>query len=313
MKESNRGKMREILIGTWSWGSGMGGASMVFGKKQDPEVLKQSFEEAVNRGFLNWDTAAVYGMGTCETLLGTFIKGRDDIFISTKFPPTKRYKQGALTKSFRDSMLRLGRSYADLFWIHFPYNLELNLQELIPLMKEGGVKSIGISNVSLEHIHIAEKVLEKEGLKVGAVQNHFSLLRNDQQPIIDYCNENGIRYYAYMVLEQGALSGKYSAKNPFPFFSLRNYAFPKRKFRKIECLLSVMKGIAGKYDIDPSQVPILWSISKGAIPIVGITKPSHAVKLSEALSVTLTEEDISLIEKAASETGLRQQGIWEPQ
>ena len=73
--------MKEVLIGTWAWGTGSNGSKMVFGNKQDPEVLKKSYEEAVKLGFLNWDTAAVYGMGTCETLLGTLIKGHDNIFI----------------------------------------------------------------------------------------------------------------------------------------------------------------------------------------------------------------------------------------
>lgn len=95
--------MKDILIGTWAWGTGYNGGSLVFGKKQDPEILKQTFDEAVKHGFLNWDTAAVYGMGSCEKLLGTFIKGREDIFISTKFFPPKKYKNGALTKSFNES------------------------------------------------------------------------------------------------------------------------------------------------------------------------------------------------------------------
>lgn len=305
--------MKDILIGTWAWGTGANGSSMVFGSKQDPEILKQSFEEAVKLGFTNWDTAAVYGMGSCEKLLGTLIKGRDDIFISTKFFPPKKYKQGELTKSFNESMERLGRDNADLFWIHVPNNLEANIMEAVPLIKEGKIKSLGTSNVSLDHIKTAQEVLAKEGLKLGAVQNHFSLLRNDQQPIIDYCNANGIRYYAYMVLEQGALSGHYSAKNHFPLLSMRGLSFPKSKFKKIEGLLNVMREIAEKYNIDPSQVPILWTISKGAVPIVGITKPSHAKKLAEASDITLTPEELAQIEKEASATGLRQQGTWEPQ
>ena len=305
--------MKEVLIGTWAWGTGSNGSSIVFGKKQDPEVLKQSFEEAVKLGFLNWDTAAVYGMGTCEKFLGTLIKGHDEIFISTKFMPAKKYKSGALTKSFNDSMERLGRSSADIFWIHVPNDLTHNISEAIPLIKDKRIKSIGISNVSLDHICEAEKQLAKEGLKLGAVQNHFSLLRNDQQPIIDYCNKNGIRYYAYMVLEQGALSGKYNAKNHFPTFSMRNFAFPKSKFEKIKGLLDIMKSIAEKHNIDPSQIPILWVISKGAVPIVGITKPSHAKALAAALDVSLSAEDIEAIEAEALNTGIRQQGVWEPQ
>ena len=304
---------KDVLIGTWAWGSGYNGASMVFGKKTDEDTLKQSFEEAVKSGFLKWDTAAVYGMGSCEKLLGNLMEGRNDIYISTKFFPGKKYKTGALAKSFDESMQRLKRDSADLFWIHVPNNLEANIKEAVPLMKEGKIKSLGISNVSLQHIKIAEEILAKEGLKLGAVQNHFSLLRNDQQPIIDYCNGNGIMYCAYMVLEQGALSGHYSAEKHFPTFSMRNFSFPKSKFKKIEGLLSVMKEIADKYEIDSSQIPILWTIAKGAVPIVGITKPSHAVKLAEAINVNLTDEEITRIEEKAGKTGIRQQGSWEPQ
>ena len=310
---SNVKLTKDVLIGTWAWGSGYNGASMVFGKKTDEEILKQSFDEAVKHGFIKWDTAAVYGMGSCEKLLGNLMEGREDIYISTKFFPGKKYKEGALTKSFAESMERLKRDSADLFWIHVPKNLEANIKEAIPLMKEGKIKSLGISNVSLQHIKIAEEILAKEGLKLGAVQNHFSLLRNDQQPIINYCNGNGIMYCAYMVLEQGALSGHYSAEKHFPTFSMRNFSFPKSKFKKIEGLLSVMKEIADKYEIDSSQIPILWTIAKGAVPIVGITKPSHAVKLAEAININLTDEEITRIEEEAGKTGIRQQGSWEPQ
>ena len=305
--------MNDVLIGTWAWGTGSNGSKMVFGNKQDPAVLGKAFNKAVELGFLNWDTAAVYGMGTCETLLGTLIKGHDDIFISTKFFPDKKYKNGALAKSFEESMTRLGRDYADLFWIHVPNNLEANLAEAVPLMKEGRIKAIGASNVSLEHIKTAEAFLAKEGLKLGAVQNHFSLLRNDQQPIIDYCNSNGIRYYAYMVLEQGALAGHYNAQNHFPTFSMRGLSFPKSKFKKIEGLLTMMREMATQYGIDPSQIPILWAIGKGAIPIVGITKPSHAEKLAAGMKVTLTEDELNKLTEAAAATGIRQQGVWEPQ
>ena len=303
----------KVMIGTWAWGTGSNGSGMIFGNKQDPKVLADSFQEAVKDGFLKWDTAAVYGMGTCETLLGKLINRYDDIFISTKFFPNKKFKSGALTQSLKDSLERLGRDHADLFWIHVPNNLSENLEEAIPHIKSGKIRSIGISNVSLDHIRLAEAVLEKAGLKLGAVQNHFSILRNDQQKIIDYCNSKGIEYYAYMVLEQGALSGRYSAKNHFPTISMRNLMFPKSKFKKIEGLLGKMKELADKIGVDPSQIPILWAMGKGAVPIVGITKPAHAKKLSDAMGVTLTKEQMDMLEQEAVKTGIRQQGSWEPQ
>ncbi|MBP7188038.1 MAG: aldo/keto reductase [Ruminococcus sp.] len=303
----------DVMIGTWAWGSGYNGSKMIFGNNCDEEALKNTFEKAVNLGFLKWDTAAVYGMGSCERLLGKLIRGRDDIFISTKYFPNKKFKSGALEKSFAESMERLGVQCADLFWIHKPNNLLENPKEAVPLMNDGRIKSVGISNVSLNDIKTAESFLDKQGLRLGAVQNHFSLLRNDQQPIIDYCNKKGITYYAYMVLEQGALAGRYNAENHFPTFSMRNLAFPKSKFRKIERLLGMMKDIADKHGIDRSQIPILWAMAKGAVPIVGITKPSYADKLSEALKVSLTYEEIDRLTEEARRTGIRQQGSWEPQ
>lgn len=303
----------DVMIGTWAWGSGYNGSGMIFGSKSDEQTLKCTFDKAVELGFTKWDTAAVYGMGSCEKLLGGFINGRDDIFLSTKFFPNKKYSHGDLEKSFNESMTRLGLKSADLFWIHKPNNLKENLQEAIPLMKDGRIRSIGISNVSMNDIKTAEDLLGQHGLRLGAVQNHFSLLRNDQQPIIDYCNSKGITYYAYMVLEQGALAGRYNSKNHFPTFSMRNFMFPKSKFKKIENLLAAMKGIADKYGIDRSQIPVLWVIAKGAVPIVGITKPAYAEKLSDALKITLTAEEISLLTGEAKKTGIRQQGSWEPQ
>ena len=303
----------DVMIGTWAWGSGYNGSGMIFGSKSDEQTLKCTFDKAVELGFTKWDTAAVYGMGSCEKLLGGFINGRDDIFLSTKYFPNKKFKSGDLGKSFNESMTRLGLKSADLFWIHKPNNLKENLQEAIPLMKDGRIRSIGISNVSMNDIKTAEELLGQHGLRLGAVQNHFSLLRNDQQPIIDYCNSRGITYYAYMVLEQGALAGRYNSKNHFPTFSMRNFMFPKSKFKKIENLLAAMKGIADKYGIDRSQIPVLWVIAKGAVPIVGITKPAYAEKLSDALKITLTAEEISLLTEEAKKTGIRQQGSWEPQ
>jgi aryl-alcohol dehydrogenase-like predicted oxidoreductase len=252
-------------------------------------------------------------MGTCETFLGNLIQGRDDIFLSTKYFPGKKYKSGALTKSFEESCKRLGRDSIDLFWIHVPNHLTENLKEAIALIKAGRIGKIGISNVSLEHIKSAKALLEKEGILLGGVQNHFSLLRNDQSAIMDFCKENKIDYYAYMVMEQGALSGHYNDKHTFPLFSMRAFAFPKRKFKRIAKLLDIMKELAQKYDIDASQIPILWVIGKGAIPIVGLTKPAHAETLYKASHISLTAEEVDMLEKEALLTGIRQQGVWEPQ
>ena len=127
----------DVMIGTWAWGSGYNGSKMIFGKGYDEAALKNTFEKAVELGFLKWDTAAVYGMGSCERLLGNLIKGREDIFISTKYFPNRKFKSGALEKSFAESMERLGIKSADLFWIHKPNNLLENLKDADPEILKG--------------------------------------------------------------------------------------------------------------------------------------------------------------------------------
>ena len=129
--------------------------------------LRDTFEESVRLGFTKWDTAAVYGMGSCEKLLGKFLKGHDDIFLSTKYFPNKKFRTGDLEKSFEESMTRLGLNFADLYWIHKPINLKENLKDAIPLLKDGHIKSIGISNVSMQDIKMAlKKVLNSERFKI---------------------------------------------------------------------------------------------------------------------------------------------------
>ena len=99
-----------IMIGTWAWGAGFNGSKMVFGKKYNEAELMEAFNTSVKLDFLNWDTAAVYGMGSCEKLLGRLISGKDDIFISTKYFPHRKFKSGALESSFNESMKRLRRN-----------------------------------------------------------------------------------------------------------------------------------------------------------------------------------------------------------
>lgn len=75
----------------------------------------------------------------------------------------------------------------------------------------------------------------------------------------------------------------------------------------------MMRDLEEKYEIDRSQIPILWALAKGAIPIVGITKPSYAEKLATALTVSLSPEEVEVLTAEAKKTGIRQQGAWEPQ
>src|SRR3712207_2441720 len=122
--------------------------------------------------------------------------------------------------------------------------------ELIPLLKSGKVKRIGVSNHNLDEIRRANEILAKEGLHISAVQNHYSLLyrSSEKAGILDYCKQNNIEFWAYMVLEQGALSGKYNKENPLPAESDRGKRY-NPVLDKLEALTNGMKTIGEKYGI----------------------------------------------------------------
>ena len=222
----------EIALGAWSWGAGAAGGDQVFGNHLFEEELKPVFEKAVECGLNLWDTAAVYGEGTSERILGNFVKDvrRDSVILSTKFTPQiAGSSPDAMQEMIDGSKERLHTDVIDVYWIHNPMDVEKWTPDLIPLAKSGQIKTIGVSNHNLAEIKRANEILAAEGLKISAVQNHYSLLHrsSERAGILDYCKENGITFYSYMVLEQGALTGRYKETNPFPegytFFRWKKY------------------------------------------------------------------------------------------
>lgn len=300
-------------IGTWAWGEGMNGSKMVFGKNYSEEQLIRTFDTAFDKGFVLWDTAEVYGMGSSEKILGKCIKGKDNIILSTKFMPSKRYKKGKFEESLNNSLSRLGVDSIDLYWLHNPNCLEKHLADAIVQLKKGKIKSLGLSNCTLEQAKTADRILKKEGFSLSAIQNHYSLLSmsDNQNQIINWCHENNVIYFGYMVLEQGALTGSYNSKRMFPMFSMRRFYFSKRAFIKLEPLLDYQKKLAEKYSVKMSQIPIAWAINKGIIPIIGLTKPDYGLSLAEGVKIHLTNEEINKLEKTAKESGIVRRGSWE--
>lgn len=102
------------------------------------------------------------------------------------------------------SLERLGVDEIDIYWIHNALDVERWTPYLIPALKSGKVKAVGVSNHSLEQVKRVNEILGAEGFKINAVQNHFSLLyRNSlDDGLLDYGKQNGITFFAYMVLEQ---------------------------------------------------------------------------------------------------------------
>ena len=112
----------------------------------------------------------VYGMGASETVLSTFTKNckREDVFISTKFTPQiAGDTENPVADMLAGSLERFATDYIDIYWIHNPADVEKWTPYLIPLVKSGKVKRIGVSNHSLAQIKRAEEILSEQGALSG--------------------------------------------------------------------------------------------------------------------------------------------------
>lgn len=308
-------KLPAIALGTWSWGSGAAGGDQVFGNHTDAESLKSVFDAAYSDGLTMWDTATVYGMGSSEDILGGFISNypRDKFIISTKFTPqiAPDTVNPVMTMA-EESCKRLHTDYIDIYWIHNPADVERWIPGLIPLLKSGIVKRVGVSNHNLEQIKRADEILRSAGYRVSAVQNHFSLLyrSSEKAGILDYCKANDIDFFAYMCLEQGALTGKFGTANPMPEGSQRAATY-NPILPKLDNLIAAMKKIGDAKGASVSQIGIAYAINKGSYPIIGVTKPRHVEEASAAAKIQLSDAEIATLETLAAETGVDTKGSWE--
>ncbi len=307
--------LSKIALGAWSWGAGAAGGDQVFGNHLFEEELKPVFEKAVECGLNLWDTAAVYGEGTSERILGNFVKDvrRDSVILSTKFTPQiAGSSPDAMQEMIDGSKERLHTDVIDVYWIHNPMDVEKWTPDLIPLAKSGQIKTIGVSNHNLAEIKRANEILAAEGLKISAVQNHYSLLHrsSERAGILDYCKENGITFYSYMVLEQGALTGRYHETNPFPEGTGRGEEYNPH-LKELTALIDEMKIIGTRFDASPAQIATAWAIAKGTLPIIGVTKVNQVEEAAKAARIELTADEISRLEKLGDETGVHTLREWE--
>lgn len=305
-------KLPQIALGAWAWGN-----DGTFGNDFDSESLRPIFETAMKNGLNLWDTAFAYGMGTSEKVLAGFIKDlpRDKYIISDKITP--QCADASNPQAMRDMIEMqqklMGIDCFDIYWIHNVWNAPKWTEKLAEYYEgKESVPMLGVSNHNLEEIKQADEILKSHGLKLSAVQNHYSLLNRSSEDsgILDYCKENDIVFFSYMVLEQGALSGKYDTSHPMPEGSARAQTY-NPVLDKLEILNSELQKLADKYKVGTAQIPVAWAIAKGTLPIIGVTKINHVEDAVKAAEIALTDEEVLNLEKTADSLGLNVIRFWE--
>ncbi len=113
-----------------------------------------------------------------------------------------------------------------------------------------------------------------------------------------------------MVLEQGALSGRYDSNHPMPAGSGRAESY-NAVLPQIERLTAAMKKMGAERNASVAQIAIAWAIAKGTFPLVGATKVHHVLDAACASDIQLRDEEIILLEQLATETRVDTRGAWE--
>ena len=301
----------KIALGAWAWGN-----DGTFGGNLTEDVLRPIFDAGMAHGLNLWDTAYAYGMGTSEKVLAGFLKSlpRDSYLISDKFTPQCAGSGSSAMSDMIEMQLKLmDLDRFDIYWIHNTWGAPHWTEEAAKYFEgKTDAPMIGVSNHNLAEIKQADEILRAHGLRLGAVQNHYSLINrsSEESGILDYCRENGIAFFSYMVLEQGALSGKYDTHHPMPEGSDRAEIY-NPVLDRLETLNAAMKKMADKYGVGTAQIPVAWAITKGTLPIIGVTKVSHVEDAAKAAAIRLTEGEIRELEQLADTLGINAIRFWE--
>ena len=296
-----------IGLGTWA----QGGAGWKFGwGPQDDEQSIAAIHQAIDNG-INWiDTAAVYGLGHAEEVLGKALKGMSERpIVATKCARTwdhegnivKLQSKESVKKEVEDSLKRLQLEVIDLYQVHWPEPEEQILEgweAMTELVAEGKVRYIGVSNYSVAQMELISSIQPPASL-----QPPYSMVKPDfENDLLPYCENNHIGVVCYSPMYKGLLTGKVTKE--------RVANFPKGDHRKHdpnfkEPLLSKhlemvagLTAVAQEIGITMAQLSIAWTLRWPAVTsaIVGARNPNQLKETIAAGEIELSEDVISKID-----------------
>jgi aryl-alcohol dehydrogenase-like predicted oxidoreductase len=263
---------------------------------------------ALDAGVTHFDTAALYGFGASETLVGKYLaKHRSKFTLASKcgmqgVPNAEGVKvrvidgRPATIKATCEAALkRLQTEVIDLYYLH-RWDKQVPIEESVgalgDLVRAGKIRSVGLSEVSAATLRKAHAEHP-----VAALQTEYSLWsRNPEIAVLQACRELGVSFVAFSPVARGFLCGPmdvsaFDAKDirrSMPRFSPDNYA-------KNQALLPAYNAIAAEAGCTPSQLAIAWLLHQGEdiLPIPGTTSVEHLMDDVGAADVTLSDDVIA--------------------
>ncbi|MCS7464223.1 aldo/keto reductase [Paenibacillus doosanensis] len=302
------------VIGFGSWAIGGAGWASAWGD-QDDQSSFESVRAALDAGVTFYDTAAVYGLGHSEEVLGKALKdSRDKVVLATKCglvwdENNVISKNGTYESVIREaeaSLRRLGTDYIDLYQMHWPDTdakapAEETMRAMDKLVQDGKIRYVGVSNYNVDLLEQSLAVRH-----VDSLQPPYSILRPAvEKEILPFCLERGIGVVAYSPLTSGLLSGNYTYDTTFPAndWRSRNAAHTGEGLRKNVDKVEKLKAIAARFDLTMPQLAIAYVLAHPALAsaLVGVRKPSHILGVLPAAEAELDEATLAEIRAIAAE------------
>ncbi len=289
----------------------MGGGDWAFswGHQEDKNSI-EAIHAALDAG-INWiDTAAIYGLGHSEEVVGKAIAGRSSRpYIFTKCglvwddkrQISRSLKADSVRREVEASLRRLKIDVIDLYQIHWPDpepEIEEGWQTLAQLKKEGKVRHIGVSNFNVAQMKRAQKIAP-----ITSLQPPYNIVTAEiEKEVLPFCREHNIGVIVYSPMKSGLLSGKMTreriAKLPPDDFRPRTVSFKEPLLTRNLGLVEVLRGIGDRHGRTAGEVAIAWTLRDPVITgaIVGMRSAEQARQIVRSAEFRLAPDEVREIE-----------------
>jgi aryl-alcohol dehydrogenase-like predicted oxidoreductase len=295
-------------IGFGAWAIGGGNWEFAWGPQDDNESIA-AIHRALDLG-VNWiDTAAIYGLGHSEEVVGKVLKASSHKpYVLTKCSMRwhsdrsiyRSLRTTSLEEELHASLRRLGRDTIDLYQIHWP-NPEEEIEEgwetLAKFKKQGKVRYIGVSNFNVDQMKRVQRIAP-----ITSLQPPYSMLRRAiEEEILPFAQANNIGVVNYSPMVSGLLTGKMTSERVAAFppddWRRRAVEFNEPRLSRNLRLVELLREFGKQHNVEPGVVAVAWTLYHPAVTaaIVGGRSPQQAEGIASALHFRLSANEYKRI------------------
>jgi aryl-alcohol dehydrogenase-like predicted oxidoreductase len=295
-------------VGFGAWAIGGGDWEFGWGPQDDEESIA-AIHHALGQG-VNWiDTAAAYGFGRSERIVGRALEGLvERPYVFTKASLLEGPDRTVLHSLKRDSILReaagsierLGVDAIDLYQIHWPIpaeDIEEGWAALAELKEQGIVRHIGVSNFDAEQLRVIGQIAPVETL-----QPQYSLIEREvEQEVLPFAEREGTGVIVYSPMGSGMLTGGMTRERIAGMaeddWRKLDQRFTEPQLSRNLALVERLREVADRYDTTPGAVAVAWTLRNPAVDgaIVGFRRPDQVDPILPAAALELTDADVAEI------------------